>query len=241
MADFDSKNNIPQDTVTSAQKSAVDVGLRNYMIRVYNYMAAGLLLTGITAYVSAYSGLYAALQDSFLIWLVMLAPLGMVLFLSVRIQKISAAAAQTSFWIFAGVMGLSLSYIFLAYTGSSIVRVFIITAATFGSLSLYGYTTKRNLGPLGAFLFMGLIGLIIAMIVNSFFVQSGQFDFVISILGVLIFAGLTAYDTQKIKSIYMVSDSSEASEKKAVMGALALYLDFINIFILLLRFMGDRR
>ena len=160
--------------------------------------------------------------------------------MSFGIRKMSAAKAQTTFWIFAALMGASLASIFLVYTGASITRVFFITAGTFGAMSIYGYTTKRDLTKLGSFLMMGLIGIIIASIVNIF-MKSSMMYFVISILGVLIFVGLTAYDTQKIKNMYLASDDSEISGKKAVMGALTLYLDFINLFIMLLRLFGQRR
>ena len=181
-----------------------------------------------------------AIYASPLKWVVMLAPLGIVFYLSFGINKMSAAKAQTVFWIFAALMGISLSSIFLMYTGGSIARVFFITSGTFGAMSIYGYTTKRDLTKLGSFLMMGLIGIIIASLVNIF-LKSPMMYFVISILGVLIFVGLTAYDTQKIKNMYAVSDTGELMGKKAVMGALTLYLDFINLFIMLLRLFGQRR
>jgi FtsH-binding integral membrane protein len=170
----------------------------------------------------------------------MLAPLGVVLYMSAKINKMAASTAQTTFWVFASLMGISLSSIFLTYTGASITRVFFITSITFGAMSLYGYTTKRDLTKLGSFLMMGLIGIIVASVVNMF-MRSTMMDFVISILGVLIFVGLTAYDTQKIKNMYVASDTGELMGKKAVMGALTLYLDFINLFIMLLRLFGQRR
>jgi len=173
-------------------------------------------------------------------WVIMLAPLAVVFYMSFGIAKMSAAKAQTTFWVFAALMGASLSSIFLMYTGASITRVFFITSGTFGAMSIYGYTTKRDLTKLGSFLMMGLFGIIIASLVNIF-MKSTMMYFVISILGVLIFVGLTAYDTQKIKNMYMVSDSGELMGKKAVMGALTLYLDFINLFIMLLRLFGQRR
>ena len=182
----------------------------------------------------------ALLFNSPLMWVVMLAPLGFVFYLSARINTMSVSAAQTTFWIFSAIMGLSLSSILLVYTGMSVTRVFFICSATFGSMSIYGYTTKRDLTKLGSFLMMGLIGIIIASIVNIF-MQSSMMYFVISILGVLIFVGLTAYDTQKIKNMYAASDTGEIMGKKAVMGALTLYLDFINLFIMLLRLFGQRR
>ena len=186
------------------------------------------------------SSLGNSLYNSGLAWIVMLAPLGVVFYMSFGIAKMSAAKAQTVFWIFASLMGLSLSSIFIAYTGASITRVFFITAGTFGAMSIYGYSTKRDLTKLGSFLIMGLFGIIIASLVNIF-MKSAMMYFVISIIGVLIFVGLTAYDTQKIKNMYLVSDSGELMGKKAVMGALTLYLDFINLFIMLLRLFGQRR
>ena len=241
--------------VREATKSTVvmDEGLRAYMLKVYNFMASGILLTGIVAYISfnmsvvtdgnvivSFTDFGNALFFSGLKWIVMLAPLGVVFYMSFGIKKMSSAKAQTVFWIFAALMGLSLSWILLIYTQTSIARVFFITSATFGAMSIYGYTTKRDLTKLGSFLFMGLIGIIIASLVNIF-LKSSMMYFVISILGVLIFVGLTAYDTQKIKNMYAASDSGELMGKKAVMGALTLYLDFINLFIMLLRLFGQRR
>jgi uncharacterized protein len=224
--------------------AAIDQGLRSYMLRVYNLMALGLAITGVAAYATfalaqsnpAFAQLMYA---SPLRWVVMLAPLALVFFLSFRIQNMSVSAAQTTFWIYSAVMGLSLSSIFLVFTGQSIVQTFFITAASFGALSLYGYTTKRDLSGMGSFLFMGLIGLIIAMVVNIF-LASSALQFAISAIGVLIFAGLTAYDTQEIKTMYYEGDSSDAVGRKAIMGALRLYLDFINMFMFLLQFMGNR-
>jgi len=237
-----------------AETHVIDEGLRAYMLKVYNYMASGVLLTGIISLflfklsvVTAADGsiigltdLGNALYNSALMWIVMLAPLGGVFYMSFGIRKMSVAKAQGTFWVFAALMGASLSSIFLVYTGASITRVFFITAGTFGAMSIYGYTTKRDLTKLGSFLMMGLIGIKIASIVNMF-MQSTMMHYVISILGVLIFVGLTAYDTQKIKNMYLASDSSEIIGKKAVMGALTLYLDFINLFIMLLRIFGQRR
>ena len=241
---------------TEAQKTAVvmDEGLRAYMLKVYNYMATGILLTGIVALLTFKmsvltdaSGAIVKLEPfgeaiylSGLKWVVMLAPLGIVFYMSFGINKMSAAKAQTTFWVFAALMGLSLSSILLVYTGMSVTRVFFICSATFGTMSIYGYTTKRDLTKLGSFLMMGLIGIIIASLVNIF-MKSSMMYFVISILGVLIFVGLTAYDTQKIKNMYVASDTGEIIGKKAVMGALTLYLDFINLFIMLLRLFGQRR
>jgi len=247
------KQNI-QSKVTAAETHVIDEGLRAYMLKVYNYMASGIFLTGIISLflfklsvvvapdgsIAGLTSVGNALYNSALMWIVMLAPLGVVLYMSFGIRKMSAAKAQMAFWIFAALMGASLSSIFLVYTGASITRVFFITAGTFGAMSIYGYTTKRDLTKLGSFLMMGLIGIIIASIVNIF-MKSTMMYFVISILGVLIFVGLTAYDTQKIKNMYLVSDSGEIMGKKAVMGALTLYLDFINLFIMLLRLFGQRR
>ena len=218
----------------------VDEGLRRYMLRVYNYMMLGLALTGVVAF--AVSSSPAAMQLIFgtpLMWVVMLAPLAFVMILSFGLHRLSTPMTQFLFWAFAGAMGLSLSSIFIAYTGASITRVFFITASAFAALSIYGYTTKKDLSGWGTFLFMGLIGIIIASIVNIF-LASSMMHFIITVGGVLVFAGLTAYDTQKIKSEYMVSDSGEVAEKKAVSGALRLYLDFINLFIMLLHLFGNR-
>lgn len=237
MAENWSNNQTTQ--ATEAKTQAVDEGLRIYMTKVYNYMGLGLLATAITAYIGAASGIYAALAQTPLIWLVVLAPLGMVIYLSSRLHKMSASAAKTTFWIYAAMTGLSLSYVLLAFTGVSVVRTFLITAASFGALSLYGYTTKRDLSGMGSFLFMGLIGIILASIVNIF-MQSPAMHFAISVIGVLLFAGLTAYDTQDIKRIYYAGDSRDIAEKKAIMGALRLYLDFINMFLFLLQFLGNR-
>ena len=253
--EFDKKGILGRAKEATQQSTVVmDEGLRAYMLKVYNYMATGILLTGIIALltfkmsvVTDSSGSIVGLTQmgnaiymSGLKWLVMLAPLGIVFYMSFGINKMSAAKAQTTFWIFAALMGLSLSSILLVYTGMSITRVFFICSATFGAMSIYGYTTKRDLTKLGSFLMMGLIGIIIASIVNIF-MKSSMMYFVISILGVLIFVGLTAYDTQKIKNMYSASDTGELIGKKAVMGALTLYLDFINLFIMLLRLFGQRR
>jgi FtsH-binding integral membrane protein len=218
----------------------VDAGLRVHMQRVYGYMAGGLALTGIVAYAAAVSGFYQTIAATPLIWIVMLAPLGFVLALSFGIQRMSAGTATVLFWLYAAVMGLSLGAIFLVFTGASIARVFFITAATFGAMSLYGYTTRSDLSGFGSFLLMGLIGIVIASIVNIF-VGSSALQFAISIIGVIVFVGLTAYDTQRIKEMYLESDTSEIAGKKAVLGALALYLDFINLFMMLLQLFGQRR
>ncbi|MET3856530.1 MULTISPECIES: Bax inhibitor-1/YccA family protein [unclassified Rhizobium] len=226
----------------------IDQGLRSYMLKVYNLMALGLAITGVAAYL----GFNFAVQDNQLTqfgvllfqsplrWVVILAPLAAVFFLSFRINRMSVAAAQTTFWVYAALVGLSLSSIFLVYTQSSITQTFFVTAASFGALSLYGYTTKRDLSAMGSFLIMGLFGLIIASIVNIF-LGSSALQFAISVIGVLIFAGLTAYDTQRIKELYYEADGAEVMGRKAIMGALTLYLDFINLFMFLLQFMGNRK
>jgi FtsH-binding integral membrane protein len=232
----------------TADVAQVDEGLRSYMLRVYNYMTTGLALTGIVAYLVASTpallGLFyvqtpQGVAATPLAWIAMLSPLAFILVLSFGINRMKASTAQLVFWVFAGVMGLSLTHIFITFTGTSIARVFFITAATFAAMSLWGYTTKRDLTGFGQFLFMGLIGIIIAMVVNIF-IASTMMHFVISVLGVLVFAGLTMYDTQQIKEMYYELDSSEVAGKKAIMGALRLYLDFINLFIMLLHLFGQR-
>jgi FtsH-binding integral membrane protein len=229
-------------TVTrSGQFAAFEQGLRGYMQRVFSYMGLGLAVTGLAAFFAlTVPALNAFLYAPGMQIVTLLAPLAMVLFLSFRINHMSLSGAQTAFWVYAVLMGFSLAPLALMYTGESIARVFLITASTFGAMALYGYTTKKDLTSMGSFLFMGLIGLIIAMLVNLF-MQSSAMSFVLSAMTVIIFTGLTAYDTQKIKDMYYESDSVEIAGKKAVMGALALYLDFINIFIALLRLFGDRR
>ena len=223
-----------------AQAAAVDAGLRAYMLRVYNYMCVALALSGAVAFVVSTSPvLQQAIFGTPLMWVVFLAPLGLVFFLSARIHKMSATAAQTTFWIFAGLMGMSLASIFIAYTPESVTRVFFITAGAFAGLSLVGYTTKKDLSGMGTFLFMGVIGLVIAMVVNMF-LGSSLLQLGISAIGVLIFAGLTAYDTQKIKLMYYEGDSAEVATKKSIMGALKLYLDFLNMFIFLMHILGNR-
>ncbi len=230
--------------MSSAQVEAaqIDTGLRQYMLRVYNYMAGGLALTGLVAFLI--SNLPApTLQLMYgtpLKWVLMLAPVALVFFISFRIEHMKASTAQGVFWLYAALMGGSLATVFLVFTGASVARTFFITAAAFAGLSLYGYTTKRDLSAFGSFLVMGLIGLIIASVVNIF-LASSMLQFVISCAGVLIFAGLTAYDTQKIKEMYWEGDGYEVAAKKSVMGALSLYLDFINLFMFLLQFLGARR
>ncbi|MBO3762515.1 Bax inhibitor-1/YccA family protein [Ciceribacter sp. L1K22] len=245
MSDY---RNYPNRMAGSAASSTmVDEGLRAYMLKVYNLMALGLAITGVAAYL-AFQFAFAdgqltafgqAIYVSPLKWVVMLAPLALVFFMSFRINSMSVSAAQTTFWVYAALMGLSLSSIFLIYTGQSIVQTFFVTAAAFGSLSLYGYTTRRDLSAMGSFLVMGLFGLIIASLVNLF-LASSALDFAISVIGVLVFAGLTAWDTQRIKESYYEADGVDVAGRKAIMGALQLYLDFVNLFLFLLRFLGNR-
>jgi FtsH-binding integral membrane protein len=231
----------PRWTVRSADTQiGIDVGLREYMLRIYNYMASALALTGIVAYVFANSGMYMSIARTPLIYVVMLAPFGLVMLLSFGINRLSAAAAQAIFWLYAALMGISLASVFLVFTGASVARVFFITAGTFAAMSLYGYTTKRDLSQLGSFLFMGLIGIVIASLVNIF-IGSTALQFAISVIGVLVFTGLTAYDTQSIKETYYEGDGYEMAGKKAVMGALRLYLDFVNLFMMLIQLLGVRR
>jgi hypothetical protein len=218
----------------------VDAGLRQYMVRVYSYMAAGLAISGLVAYLAVSTGFYQQIAGTPLIWIVMLAPLGMVLLLGFGINRMSIGAAFLAFWAFAALMGLSLAGIFLVFTGASIARVFFIAAATFAAMSLYGYTTGSDLSRFGAFLFMGLIGIVIASLVNIF-VGSNALQFAISVIGVIVFTGLTAYDTQRIKQVYLASDPVNMTTKKAILGALTLYLDFINLFVMLLQLTGQRR
>jgi hypothetical protein len=218
----------------------VDAGLRQYMVRVYSYMAAGLAISGLVAYLAVSTGFYQQIAGTPLIWIVMLAPLGMVLLLGFGINRMSIGAAFLAFWAFAALMGLSLAGIFLVFTGASIARVFFISAATFAAMSLYGYTTGSDLSRFGAFLFMGLIGIVIASLVNIF-VGSNALQFAISVIGVIVFTGLTAYDTQRIKQVYLASDPVNMTTKKAILGALTLYLDFINLFVMLLQLTGQRR
>jgi uncharacterized protein len=224
----------------AAAGAEVDLGLRQYMLRVYNFMAGGLAVTGLVAYVAAATGFYQQIAGTPLIWLVMLAPLGAVLFLGFRIERLSVGTAQAVFWGYAALMGLSLAGIFLVFTHTSIARVFFISAATFAAMSVYGYTTRRDLTQFGSFLFMGLIGIVLAGLVNIF-LASGALQFAISVIGVLLFTGLTAFDTQRIKEGYLTGDTSEVTTKKAILGALTLYLDFINLFVMLLQLVGQRR
>ena len=233
----------PEPRLAQAQVGVerIDEGLRSYMLQVYNYMGLGLAITGAVAFlVAATPALYEPIFTTPLKWVVMLAPLGFVFFLGAKIQTMSVSAAQLTFWAFAAVMGLSMASIFLVFTGASIARVFFITAATFGAMSLYGYTTKRDLSGWGSFLFMGLIGIIIAALVNIF-LASAALQFAVSVIGVLVFTGLTAYDTQRIKEMYYELDSADVATRAAIMGALSLYLNFINMFMLLLNLFGTTR
>lgn len=241
----------PAQAYARPQAAVQDAGLRAYMLRIYNYMASALALTGIVA-------LFAANSEAFLSalynvqggqpvgisgfgYLVMFAPIGLVLWMSMGINRLSVAGMQALYWTYAVLIGLSLSSVFLVYTGESIARAFFVTAGTFGAMSLYGYTTKRDLSGFGGFLLMGLIGLILASLVNLF-LQSSGLAFATSVIGVLIFVGLTAYDTQKLKAMYyQIGGHGEMLAKMSIMGALNLYMDFINIFMYMLRFMGDRR
>jgi FtsH-binding integral membrane protein len=253
MSEFD-RNYASLRGVGTDRAVAYDMGLRAHMIRVYNYMASGVALTGIVAWFTYQAAVVTnaagsivgltpfgqTLFGSPLMWVLALAPLGLVFFLSFRIQHMQASTARLLFFVYAGLLGLSLATIFMVYTQTSITRVFFISAAAFGALSLYGYTTQRSLDAMGSFLIMGLFGLIIASLVNIFLKSSGL-DWALSVIGVLIFAGLTAWDTQKIKEMYDVQDDGTVAGRKAVMGALSLYLDFINMFMMLLRLFGDRR
>ncbi|SNS32873.1 hypothetical protein SAMN06295912_104156 [Sphingomonas laterariae] len=227
-------------TAAGTRDAAIDAGLRSYMLSVYNYMASGVLLTGIVAYLFARSGAAEVVfSGGALRWLIILAPLAFVMVLSFGINRLSTFAAQALFWAFATVMGLSMSTIFLIYGGVDIAQAFFATAAAFAGLSLYGYTTKRDLSAFGTFLIMGVVGLLVASVINIF-LQSSGLALVVSFLGVLIFAGLTAYDTQKIKSMYFYVAGTEMVGKSVIMGALSLYLDFVNMFTFLLQLMGNR-
>jgi FtsH-binding integral membrane protein len=225
---------------TAHAGSAIDEGLRQHMLRVYNYMGAGLIITGLVAFLIGNTpALYVPIFSSPLKWVVMLAPLAFVFFISFKIETMSASTAQTMFWAFCAVMGLSLASVFLVFTGASITRTFFIAATMFGATSLYGYVTKRDLSKFGSFLIMGLIGVVIASLVNIF-LASSALQFAISVIGILVFTGLTAWDTQNIKEQYSEHHDQESQQKLAVFGALSLYLNFINIFQLLLNFTGEK-
>jgi len=252
MSDFD--RNLAARGFGAARATVIDEGLRAYMIRVYNYMAAGVALTGVVAWftynaavitnaagqITGLTSFGSAIFGGPVTLILFLGTLGIVFFISFRISSLQPSTALMLFMGYAALLGLMLSSVFLAYTQTSITRTFFISAASFGALSFYGYTTQRDLSPIGAFLVMGLFGLILAMVVNIFLGSQGL-AFAISVIGVLIFAGLTAWDTQRIKETYNVNDDGTMVGRKAVMGALTLYLDFINLFLFLLRFMGDRR
>ncbi len=224
-----------------ARTAAFDAGLRSYMLSVYNYMASGVMLTGIVALLFASSGAAQAIMfgPGLMKWVIILSPLAFILVMNFGLNRLSTFGLQACFWGFAAVMGLSMSTIFLVYTGASIAQTFFATAAAFAGLSLWGYTTKKDLSGFGTFLIMGLVGLLVASVINIF-LQSGTMNLVISFIGVLLFAGLTAYDTQRIKSMYAYVAGSDMVGKTVIMGALSLYLDFINMFQFLLSFMGQR-
>ena len=254
MSDFDRNYATATRGVGAGRAAVIDAGLRAYMIRVYNYMAMGVALTGVVAWFTfqaavvtnpagAITGLTPFGQTifgGFMPIVLIFATLGLVMFISFRINRLEPSTALTLFLVYSALIGLMLSSVFLAYTLTSVTRVFFISAASFGALSLYGYTTQRDLSPIGSFLIMGVFGIVLASLVSVFFPSPGL-TFVISVVGVLVFAGLTAYDTQRIKEMYSVMDDGTVAGRKAVMGALKLSLDFINIFLFLLRLMGDRR
>jgi FtsH-binding integral membrane protein len=255
MADYN-----PRVIASPTSVGVIDAGLRAYMLRVYNYMLAGLALTGITSWATymlavtsdpaqaaaklpngvMLTSIGVTLFTGPVMWVLLLGSLGLVMFLSFRIQDMSVSAARTSFLAYAALIGVTFGSLFIVYTYASIAQVFFITAATFGAMSLWGYTTQRDLTGMGSFLFMGLIGIVIASLVGIF-VKSTMLQWVISVAGVIIFTGLTAYDTQKIKEMYVAGDDGTAMGRKAIFGALSLYLDFINLFLMLLRLLGSRR
>ncbi len=242
--------NNPTYQARTVDRATIDAGLRQHMLRVFNYMTIALAITGVVAFVvsqmavASYSPLRltelgSTLYLSPLKWVIMLAPIGFVFLFAARVHSMSMGAAQGTFWAFAAVMGLSLSSIFLVFTGASVTRVFFITSATFGATALYGYTTKRDLSQFGSFLIMGLIGIVIASLVNMF-MESTALQFAISVIGVLVFTGLTAYDTQRIKEEYNEMYSPDDLGRLAIMGALSLYLNFINLFTMLLQLLGNK-
>jgi FtsH-binding integral membrane protein len=251
MSDFN--RNVSARGGFADRTAAIDAGLRAYMLRVYNYMAAAVALTGVVSWLTYNAAVVAdasgrlaltpfgqAIYGGPLQIVLLLGTLGLVFFISFRINRLQYTTAMTLFMLYAALLGVALSSIFLTYTGASITRVFFISAASFGALSLYGYTTQRDLSAMGSFLIMGLFGIIIASLVNIFLKSSGL-DWAISVIGVGVFAGLTAYDTQRIKEMYDSMDDDGTIGRKAIMGALSLYLDFINLFLMLLRLVGDRR
>jgi uncharacterized protein len=237
MSNYD--QNLAASGTAGGRAIAIDAGLRDYMLRIYNYMAAGVGVTAVVAWLT-YQLTGPALLQSPLMWIFILAPLALVFFISSRINTLSVQTARLLFFVYAALVGVSLSILLHIYTSSSITRVFFISAATFGALSMFGYTTRRDLSGLGTFLFMGLIGIIIASLVNLFLRSTGL-DWLISIVGVGVFAGLTAYDTQRIKAMYDSRDDETSAGRKSVIAALSLYLNFINLFMMLLRLMGGRR
>jgi len=239
---FDPRMNARQGAAAGRVADQVDLGLRSYMLSVYNFMASGVLLTGVVAMLFAQSGYAATILagPGILKYVIMFAPLAFVMVLSFGITRLSTVAAQLLFWGFATVMGLSMASIFLVFTGTSIAQTFFATAAAFAGLSLWGYTTKKDLSAFGTFLIMGVVGLLVAMIINIF-LRSSAMQLLISLVGVLLFAGLTAYDTQRIKRLYDQVAGTEMLGKVVIMGALSLYLDFVNLFTFLLQFMGNRR
>jgi len=237
---FDPRQPAVNTATVGVPRAARDVGLRSYMLSVYNYMASGVLLTGIVAMLFANSGYAAQVMATPLRWLIILAPLGFVMVMSFGMNRLSTGTLQTLFWSFAVAMGLSMSTIFLVYTGTSIAQTFFAVSAGFAGLSLWGYTTKKDLSGWGTFLIMGVVGLLVAMLINLF-LQSPAMMLAISAIGVLLFAGLTAYDTQRIKSVYDQVAGTDMMGKVVIMGALNLYLDFINMFMFLLSFMGGSR
>jgi FtsH-binding integral membrane protein len=252
MSDFD--RNVAARGGFAGRAAAVDAGLRTYMLRVYNYMAAAVALSGVVAWftysqavvtnaagqITGLTSFGQTILSGPAMMVLMLGTLGLVFFMSYRIQRLSFTTALTLFMVYAALLGVTLTPIFLVYTGASVTRVFFISAASFGALSLYGYTTTRDLSPVGSFMIMGLFGIIIASLVNIFLKSSGL-DWAISLIGIVVFAGLTAWDTQRIKEMYSSMDDAGALGRKAVMGALSLYLDFINLFMMMLRVFGDRR
>ena len=239
MIEYNSKTSFAS---SASRTSTFDSALRDYMVKVYQYMSIALAISGLVAFMVASSpALMQAIFGTPLAFVVMLAPLGFVIFFGIKLKSISAEKAKSFLWIYSALMGLSLATIFAVYTATSITRVFLITASSFGAMSIYGYTTKKDLTSFGSFLIMGLIGIMIASLINIFLKSSGL-DFAISLLGVFIFIGLTAYDTQRIKQTYYhFAGNNEMVSKMAVMGALNLYMDFINLFIILLRFFGERK
>lgn len=230
-----------QGGYAQTQSLEIDQGLRTFMQKVYSHMGIGLAITGLVAYfVGNNEAMLGAIYGTPLAWVVMFAPLGFSLLFSFRLHAMAGSTAQALFMVFAGLMGLSLSYIFAVYTEASIVKTFFVSSATFLSMSIYGYTTKRDLSGMGSFFMMGLIGLVLAMVVNLF-LGSSALEFAISVIGVLLFTGLAAYDTQKVKEFYWEADGGEVATRKSILGAFVLYMDFINLFLFILRFLGDRR